>query len=471
MAKFATADGFQNLLAGMGTGADNLNSQASYAFAYHTRSRVLLEAMYRGSWIVNKIVNIVPDDMTRAGIKIDWPGDPDAPSKIYRSLARLQLWNTINTGLRWGRLFGGAIGVHLIDGQDPSTPLQYDTIGRKRYRGMYIMDRWMVMASFEIVRDIGPSFGKPLSYLVAAGQNVPFSGQTIHHSRVIRFEGLELPYFQRLTEMGWGLSVIEPMYDRMIAFDTATQGIANLIHKAHLRTIKIKGLRNIIANGGDAMKGLVANIAMIRQMQTNEGITLLDTEDELDIHSFTFSGLSDVVLQFAQQLSGAGDVPMTRMFSQAPAGMNATGESDLRNYYDKISQDQESRLAIPLEGIVQCISYSELGIPFPDDGDITFNSLWQLSDSEKAGIASTDTATILTCKDAGLISDRQALQELQASAKITGRWGSISDEAVEQADEEVPDPSELVGGATLPGNGSGASGASVAPDSNTEQPT
>ena len=468
MSKFATADGFQNLFAGMGTGADNLNSQAGYAFAYHTRSRVMLEAMYRGSWIVNKIVNIVPDDMTRAGIKIDWPKNPDAPTIIYRSLARLQLWNAINSGLRWGRLFGGAIGVHLIDGQDPSTPLKYDTIGRKRYRGIYIFDRWMVTPSFEIVTEIGPGFGKPATYMVAAGQNVPFSGQIIHNSRIIRFEGLELPYYQRLTEMGWGLSVIEPMYDRMVAFDTATQGIANLIHKAHLRTIKIKGLRNIIANGGDAIKGLQANIAMIRQMQTNEGITLLDSEDELDIHTFTFSGLSDVVLQFAQQLSGAGDVPMTRMFSQAPAGMNATGESDLRNYYDKISQEQESRLALPLESIVQCISYSELGIPFPDDGDITFNSLWQLSDSEKAGIASTDTATVISCKDAGLISDKQALSELQASAKITGRWGSISDEDIEGADDEVPDPSELLGQAN---GGNAASGASPAAEPNTEQPS
>jgi hypothetical protein len=38
--------------------------------------------------------------------------------------------------------------------------------------------------------------------------------------------------------------------------------------------------------------------------QTNEGITVLDAEDDFDTHQYSFSGLSDVLIQFAQQLVG-----------------------------------------------------------------------------------------------------------------------------------------------------------------------
>jgi len=44
---------------------------------------------------------------------------------------------------------------------------------------------------------------------------------------------------------------------------------------------------------------------MIRVMQSNEGLTLIDAADKFETHTYSFSGLSDVLMQFAQQLSGA----------------------------------------------------------------------------------------------------------------------------------------------------------------------
>lgn len=446
-------DGFQNLIAGMGAGAANLNSSATYAFTYYTRQRVLLEAMYRGTWIVNKVVNIVADDMTRAGITLSWPGKPENPGIIQRAMRRLHVWTRINSGLRWARLYGGAIGVLMIDGQAPGTPLNIKTIPKRGFRGIHIMDRWMVTPSTEIVTEIGPHFGLPKSYQVAYGPGVPFSGHMIDHTRVIRFEGLELPYWQKQTEMGWGLSIIEPLYDRMIGFDTVTSGMSNLVHKAHLRVLKIKELRNIIAAGGPQYEALLKNLHMIRALQTSEGITLLDAEDIMEFHNYTFAGLSDVAMQKAQELCGAADLPITRLFGQAPAGLNSTGDSDLRNHYDKIKQEQESRLDDPMETLINCTAMSECGEMLPEDGTFSFNPLWQLSDTEKADIAAKDTATTVAGKAEGLVSDKQALTELQNSSKITGRWTSITDEDVNAADADIPEPPDMH--SDIPGNESG----------------
>ena len=43
----------------------------------------------------------------------------------------------------------------------------------------------------------------------------------VHHTRVIRIDGQDLPYWQRTAENLWGQSVLERLFDRLIAFDTS----------------------------------------------------------------------------------------------------------------------------------------------------------------------------------------------------------------------------------------------------------
>ncbi|MDR0067321.1 DUF1073 domain-containing protein, partial [Acinetobacter sp. 11520] len=86
-----------------------------------------------------------------------------------------------------------------------------------------------------------------------------------------------------------------------------------------------------------------------RQWQSNEGLTLMDADDTYEAHQYNFSGLDNILLQFGQQISGATGIPLVRLFGQSPAGLNATGESDLANYYDNINQQQEGRLRTPLQ--------------------------------------------------------------------------------------------------------------------------
>jgi len=70
-------------------------------------------------------------------------------------------------------------------------------------------------------------------------------------------------------------------------------------------------------------------------------MTLLDSEDEYSSESHAaFGGLSDIMGRFMEQISGANQIPLVRLFGQSPAGFS-TGETDLRNYYDTVSQAQE----------------------------------------------------------------------------------------------------------------------------------
>jgi hypothetical protein len=47
------------------------------------------------------------------------------------------------------------------------------------------------------------------------------------------------------------MSVVERIFERIEAFDTATVGTTQLIHKAHLRTYSIDKLRSVLAMPDD----------------------------------------------------------------------------------------------------------------------------------------------------------------------------------------------------------------------------
>jgi hypothetical protein len=143
------------------------------------------------------------------------------------------------------------------------------------------------------------------------------------------------------------------------------------------------------------------------------------------------------------QLSGTFQIPLVRLFGQSPAGLSATGESDLKTCYDGIRKRQVQDMLVMVTVIYRLIAQS-LKFKVGDGFGITFRSLWQMTETEKADIAQKDTNTVMEVHGAGLISDQVAFRELQFSARRTGRWKAITDEIVEAASDEVAPPGENV---------------------------
>lgn len=430
-----TADSLQNFAANLGIGTDNLLSSSSYGFNPITRIRTLLEWIHRGSWLGGVAVDVVADDMTRAGADIRGDVKPDDIEHMDRAVNTFQIWPAISDTVKWSRLYGGAIAVMLVDGQRMETPLRLETIGKDQFKGLLVLDRWMIDPSLnDLVTDLGPDLGLPKFYTVLATAPAVIK-QKIHYSRCLRLEGIRLSYWQRVMENLWGISVLERLYDRMVAFDSATTGAAQLVYKAYLRCYKIDGMREIIANGGPGEQNLLRYTEFMRRLQSIEGITLIDGKDELAAMAQpSFSGLSDALIQFGQQLGGALQIPLTRLFGQSPIGMNATGESDLRTYYDGIKQQQNRWLLVPLTRIYRAIAQSE-GVKLPEGFTLDFRSLWVLSDNDKAQIGSQDAANVTGVFNAGICSPQTALKELRQLSKISGRWTNITDDDIKSASQ------------------------------------
>ncbi len=446
-----TTDSFQNFLARVGVGTANQGSAGRYGFNPVSRNRLQMEWAYRGSWVVGTIVDCVAEDMTRDGVEILCDEAPEDLQEFEQSIEQLCVWSSLCETAKWARLYGGAIGWIMIDGQDVSTPLNLDSVGKGQFKGIYPLDRWAVFPSLqELVKELGPDLGKPMFYELRPDVGTGLSYMRIHHSRVIRMDGVLLPYWQRITENYWGQSVIERLWDRLIAFDSSTEGAAQLVYKAHLRTYKVHELRKIIATGGPALDGLLAQMSMIRQFQSSEGLTLMDALDEFEVHPYTFTGLDLVLLQFGQQLSGASQIPLVRLFGQSPAGLNATGESDLRTYYDGIKRQQNSLLGIGTRKIYEVAWRSYFGAAPPKGWKIQFKPLWQMDDEQRGQVATSTVGAIMEPFKEGITARSTTLKELRQQSKVTGLFTNITDEmiaeAVKEDNEKPPSPDELADG-------------------------
>jgi hypothetical protein len=197
----------------------------------------------------------------------------------------------------------------------------------------------------------------------------------------------------------------------------------------------------LAAGSEQAQRDLYNTIQGMNAMMNNNSIQILGENDSFETHQYTFGGIADTYDRFMMDVAGAAETPVTKLFGRSPAGMNATGESDMQNYYDTIEEKQESVLRPIYDKLLPIMAMSALGA-VPDDLDFEFNAVRRPDEDEMSDLASKNTDSVTKAFQAGLISQRTALKELRSQSEITGMWTNITDEDIEKADDTIQDPNE-----------------------------
>lgn len=168
----------------------------------------------------------------------------------------------------------------------------------------------------------------------------------------------------------------------------------------------------------------------------NNALQIIGEKTSYESHQFAFGGLGEIYDRFMMDVSGVCGIPVTKLFGRSPTGMNATGELDMQNYYDLIEKEQETRLRPVLENLLPIIFTSVLGA-VPNDLDFNFNPVRRSNEAERQDLGSKQTTAVTQAFTAGLISQRTALKELQGSSKQTGMWTNITDNDIDNADDDI----------------------------------
>lgn len=436
--KMTVMDTFQNLLARLGDGAPNLLNGTDYTMDRLTQNYQLMNNLYRNHWIVRKVIDSIPEDMMKNWIDIQSSMTPEQMKQLDELERKTKIKEKIKEALKWGRLYGGAAAVMVIQGHENilDEPLDYNTIMPGAFKGLIVCDRWMgIQPSTEIIEDVSsPDFGMPLYYEWDCGNN----GSTVkvHHSRVLRFVGRDLPFIEKQVEMGWGESEVEVIYEELKKRDNASYNIANLLFMANLKVLKMQGMEEILSTGdADLQQDLYNTVEGQNRLMNSNSMMVLGKDDDFATHQYTFSGINDVYQSFMLDVAGASEIPVTKLFGRSPAGLSATGESDLQNYYDMIGQKQVSQLQPVIDKLLPVMVMSELAY-IPNDLSYDFNPVAEQTEEELASIVDKKVNAINTVYQGGLITQKVAIKELKEMADTTGMFTNISDEDIANASTE-----------------------------------
>lgn len=421
-------DAFSNPLFRLGWGSQSPLEATEYPLTRMTDNYALLNSLYRDNWVVQNVVGLMVDDMLREWYQLKGRTTPEMLDALRRVERETRVRDRLNAGLRWGRLYGGAAGLMLIQGQaDLGKPLDMDLIFPGAFQGLYILDRWMgITTTSGLVMEAGEPVPEFYAITDAEGHTVA----RVHHSRVLRFTGRELPEIERMAEMYWGESEVEALYKEVVAHDNVSANMAALTFQANINTMEIKGLEQLFSIGsGQAQKRFWDVMQAQSVLRSNFGTQLVEAGTKLTNTQYSFAGLQEVYESMALNLCGASHYPMTKLFGRSPSGMNATGESDLKNYYDYVDSQREAKLRPALQKLLPVLAMSAWGY-VPDDLDFTFPPLWTPTAAETAEIALKKAQTIRDAFQAGLLRADTAMQELKKLEDETGMFGSLTEEEI-----------------------------------------
>ncbi len=429
------SDKLVNLVANLGTERDKASSSI---YAPTLLSEQELSNAYRGAWLPRKIVDIPPLDATRRWR--GWQASKEQIEKLEAEEKRLDVRRKVKQAMTRARLFGGS-AIYIGTGdRDTSLPLDPERVKQGGIKYLTVMSK-RKLAPGDIEQDPQSDlFDRPKWYTLTGSQI------QVHPSRLIIFIGAELPdpELDVGVEYGWGDSVLQSILDTIKQSDSTMANVASLVFEAKVDVIKIPDFMNQLQD--PAYKNQVLERLRLAAMAKGiNGQILLDAQEEYDSKSASFGSLPDVIDRFLQAVAGAADIPLTRLAGQSPAGMSSTGESDLRNYYDRIQAMQELDMRPALSTLDECLIRSALGARDPKI-HYAWLPLWQSTAAEKSENGKRTAETIKTLKESGLFPEealsKAATNVLVEESVLPGLEAAIAEYGSQLPDEEDPDDDE-----------------------------
>ena len=345
-----------------------------------------LALMYR-NLIVRRIVTLVVDDAIKNFIDVE--GDQD--ECIVQELEALFIPEKLTEALYWDRLFGMSVALILADdGQELDQPINLKRL--RRVSGIEVFDKRSVMedsASLYYdtdVRDV--NFGKAEYYTITPPNGNLFK---VHRSRLLIFDGETLPKLERIANNGAGLSCLDGIPAAINRVKTSMDKTIDIMDKVSTSLLKLQGLSNVLQTE-QGTKDVIKRLDLIDYSRRLNGSVAIDKDDEYAVFNIPLGGLTDIIQEMEQYVCAVTGYPFTKLFGRSPAGMNATGQSDMQIYYDKVKSYQKRKLRPALEYLVKLIQLSSEG---PTQGkelekwSIKFKALEQLNDLEQANVDKT----------------------------------------------------------------------------------
>jgi len=380
--KEVTLDGFENMLNSLGK--MGIDPSASYTFeGEDLLDENTINSMYNDDGVCTRIVRCIVEDSLRKWFIIS--GDDDRVIQNFFETIRFKVF--LQDFLEWARAFGGAVMfLGLDDGEkDPISPVNFAKL--KNIKFIRVFDRNRIQ-SISVSQDIqSERYLLPDTYTIAPVNGSPFP---CHYSRLIIQDGQRCSDMTRINNNGWGLSVYQGVMSKMSLLGGSFNSVASILNTFVNDVIHIDGLHAMVVAGKEG--AIIKRISMIDMSRSAIGTTLLDKTETFERHIASISGMSDILDRFMLYICACTGIPATKLWGRSPAGLNATGESDISNWYDDVDSYRTDTVAPVIERMCEIIfSCSELTNSEPKEWKVVFPPLRQLSSSELSTLYKTNS--------------------------------------------------------------------------------
>lgn len=339
-------DGYVNAFMGHGTTRDR-RTYTRHQTAHVNDVQAI--DLRRGNWLAARICELRDADAYRRAYELKLE-DKDTAENVMAAIEGLGLNKKAMEAGQTEMTCGGAALFPVLDGalgklEDPLELKEGEPSKIGKVLAIHLLEpRELTPVAW--YTDINhPKFRRPERYrltpLTSGMAGAVISQVEIHESRLAIYPG------KRITEqplpgqrLGWGDSALNAVHETLSDFGVSWGSAATILHNFTQRVFKYKGLMDTLREeGGEAL--IQKRVATTDMVANALRALILDGDDDFISVSTSVSGLAEMLIQFAQVISAAADIPMTRLFGMSPAGLNATGEYDAEGWYERVGIRQD----------------------------------------------------------------------------------------------------------------------------------
>jgi len=369
--------------------------------------------------LIRACIETTADDMTRNWVELKREGekdDPDTPEneadalpKIAAECERLHLRRILHDAACYVGYMGGCL-IYIDTGEtNPDAlrlPLNISSMSAELRNDRPL--RFIVIDPINVFPGVYNSTS-PLRQDYFVPKTWWVLGQEVHASRLIRLVANEVPTLLKPAYNFLGLAQAQLLWDYVMHFQECRVASQRLLSKFSLTVFKTD-MANILfqASGTDELD---KRIALLVRNRSNDGVEAIDKEEEILKLETPIGGVTDVVRQALEILAAINRTPAVKLLGISPAGFNATGESDIRNYYDHILSQQEKVLRPAIKRMLDLIQIRMFG---KVDKSITFDfsSLSEADQAAEAATQKTKADTMAVLLDRNIVSPEECRKRL-----------------------------------------------------------
>ena len=305
--------------------------------------------------LIRACIQTVADDMTRMWIELK--GGDDTDSDKLNHLKDL-IDNKYNLREVFHRAFvttgymGGAFVYVKTDSEKIELPLVYSDISAELKKGKNI--KFIVIdpvntspMEYNCTNPLEDDYMKPRRWIVL--------GHEVHSSRMLAVIDNEPPTLLKPNYNFLGIPQSQILWDYVMHFNQCRINAQNLLKKISLLVVQTD--MDSILSSQDGVAAFDSRMNFLARYRDNDSVFVCDkTEEAVSNVQTTISGCTDVVRQALEMVAAINRTPAVKLLGISPSGFNATGESDIRNYYDYVHSKQE----LHHEQLQRCIEAIQL---------------------------------------------------------------------------------------------------------------